>query len=333
MSAFPNVGTELLHGIISWSFLQFVVALIVVLGFVLTSTLVLVFAERKFVAFMQDRIGPLHTGGPFGILQSVADMGKLLFKEQIIVAASDKLLYLIAPCIFIAAVIGSFAVLPFSPYIGLPGTALATGLLFVVAMGSLDIVSVFMAGWSSNNKYALMGSIRGIAQMISYELPLVLSLVGTVMLTSVLSTNDGIGTIALRDIMTFQDSWHKTGIPVLDFLFQGFTPWSWFILVQPLMLIIYYICGLAESNRAPFDLAEAESELVAGHLTEYSGVRWAMFFLGEYGNMTIVSAIICFFFLGGWSGPGVAYLTDSYYRYLQTCIFTKNAQGKCIRNA
>src|SRR6266496_5547646 len=153
--------------------------------------------------------------------------------------------------------------------------------------------------------------------MISYELPLVLALVGVVMLTSALAgmpgypgiANSGIGTISIREIMDFQNVWHKTGIGILDFLFQGFTPWLWFFLVQPLMLFIYYICGLAETNRPPFDLPEAESELVAGYLTEYSGMRWGLFFLGEYGNMTIVSAIAATLFLGGWSGPSVGFQT------------------------
>jgi len=135
----------------------------------------------------------------------------------------------------------------------------------------------------------------------------VLSLVSVVMLTSVLN-NDGFGTISLKGIMDYQNAWHNTGNGVLDFLFEGFTPWAWFFLVQPLMLIIYYICGLAETNRSPFDLPEAESELVAGYLTEYSGLRWALFYLGEYGNMSIVSAIASYIFLGGFSGPGVSFL-------------------------
>ncbi len=146
--------------------------------------------------------------------------------------------------------------------------------------------------------------------MISYELPLVLALVSVIMFTSILN-NGGIGTISIRDMQSLQNSWpvKGVGIGILDFIFQGFTPWSWFFLIQPLMVIVYYICGLAETNRAPFDLPEAESELVAGYLTEYSGMRWALFFLGEYGNMTIVSSIATYLFLGGWSGPGVAFLT------------------------
>jgi NADH-quinone oxidoreductase subunit H len=306
-----NFLNELYHGIISWQFLQFVVLFISIFGFVLTSATLLVLAERKVMAWMQDRLGPYHTG-PWGLLQTVADVVKLLLKEDIHAGSTDKAVFLFAPSVFLAPVIAAFAVLPFSPYLTLPGSALATGVVYLVAMSSLDVVGVVMAGWASNNKYSLIGGLRSAAQMISYELPLVLALVGVIMLTSVLDPHGaGIGTISLRGIMDFQAAgvYPGKGVPFWDFVFEGFTPWAWFFLVQPLMLIIYYTCGLAETNRAPFDLPEAESELVAGYLTEYSGMRWAMFFLGEYGNMTIVSAIASLLFLGGFSGPGVAYLT------------------------
>ncbi len=311
-----DIGSQLLNGIFSLQFLQFIIAFLSFFGFVLTSAVILILAERKVMAWMQDRIGPFHTG-PWGLLQTVADVGKLLLKEDIHAVKADKSLFLLAPSVFMAPVIAAFAVIPFSPYIGLPGTALATGIIYYVAMSSIDVVGVIMAGWSSNNKYSLIGGLRSAAQMISYELPLVLALVSVVMLTSALAGSpgypgsSGIGTISIREIIDFQNAWPKNGvgIPVLDFIFKGFTPWAWFFLIQPLMIIVYYICGLAETNRAPFDLPEAESELVAGYLTEYSGMRWAMFYLGEYGNMTIVSAIATALFLGGWSGPGVAYLT------------------------
>jgi len=311
-----DVGTQLLNGIFSLQFLQFIIAFLSFFGFVLTSAVILILAERKVMAWMQDRIGPFHTG-PWGLLQTIADVGKLLLKEDIHAVKADKSLFLLAPSVFMAPVIAAFAVIPFSPYISLPGTALATGIIYYVAMSSIDVVGVIMAGWSSNNKYSLIGGLRSAAQMISYELPLVLALVSVVMLTSALAGSpgypgsSGIGTISIKEIIDFQNTWPKngTGISVLDFIFNGFTPWAWFFLVQPLMIIVYYICGLAETNRAPFDLPEAESELVAGYLTEYSGMRWALFFLGEYGNMTIVSAIATALFLGGWSGPGVAYLT------------------------
>jgi len=304
-----DVLTQLYNGIFSWQFLEFIVAFLSFFGFVLGSAVILVLAERKVVAWIQDRYGPLHVG-PWGLLQTVADMGKLLLKEDIQASQTDKMVFLLAPSVFLAPIIAAFAVLPFSPYVGLPGTALATGIVYYVAMSSIDVVGVVMAGWGSNNKYSLIGGLRAVAQMISYELPLVLALVGLVMVTSVLG-NAGIGTISIKDIMAYQASnlWPGKGLPVFDFIFKGFTPWAWFFLVQPLMLLVYYTCGLAETNRPPFDLPEAESELVAGYLTEYSGVRWAMFYLGEYGNMTIVSAIVTLLFLGGWSGPGVAYLT------------------------
>src|SRR2546430_2673022 len=279
-----NVGSQLLNGIFSLQFLQFIIAFLSFFGFVLTSAVILILAERKVMGWIQDRYGPLHTG-PWGLLQTVADVGKLLLKEDIHVAKADKSLFLLAPSVFMAPVIAAFAVIPFSPYIGLPGTALATGIIYYVAMSSIDVVGVIMAGWSSNNKYSLIGGLRSAAQMISYELPLVLALVSVVMLTSVLA-NAGIGTISIKGIIDYQSSsvWPGKGIPFWDFIFQGFTPWAWFFLVQPLMFVIYYTCGLAETNRAPFDLPEAESELVAGYLTEYSGMRWAMFYLGEYGD-------------------------------------------------
>src|SRR6266571_3510838 len=306
-----NIGSQLINGIISWSFLQFIIAFLSFFGFVLTSAIILVLAERKIMGWMQDRVGPIHTG-PWGLLQTLADGVKLLLKEDIHAALIDKSLFLLAPSVFLAPVIATFAVIPFSPYIGLPGTALATGIVYYVAMSSIDVVGVVMAGWSSNNKYSLIGGLRAAAQMISYELPLVLALVGVVMLTSILA-NSGIGTISIKGIIDYQSSslWPGKGIPFWDFIFQGFTPWAWFFLVQPLMIVIYYICGLAETNRPPFDLPEAESELVAGYLTEYSGMRWGLFFLGEYGNMIIVSAIATSLFLGGWAGPGVGYLTAS----------------------
>src|SRR6266704_1462970 len=237
-----GIGSQLYHWIFSAVFLQYLVAFLFAFMFPITSAAIINYLERKVMAWMQDRKGPLHVG-PHGSLQLLADIGKMFTKEDVHAAQTDKAIFLLAPSAFIAPVIASFAVLPFSPFLGLPGTALATGI------------------------------------------------------------------ISLKEIMTFQNTWKDTGIGILDFIFKGFTPWAWFILVQPLMLLIYYVCGLAETNRAPFDLPEAESELVAGFLTEYSGIRWAMFFLGEYGNMTIVSAITTSLFLGGWSGPGVGFLT------------------------
>src|SRR5579875_3704829 len=199
-STSPGLGTQLFNGIFSWQFLQFVVAFLSFFGFVLTSAVILILAERKIMGWMQDRVGPIHTG-PWGLLQTVADVGKLLMKEDIHASLTDKSIFLLAPSVFLAPVIAAFAVIPFSPYVGLPGTALATGIVYYVAMSSIDVVGVVMAGWSSNNKYALIGGLRSAAQMISYELPLVLALVGVIMLTSVLDPRgSGVGTISLRDI-------------------------------------------------------------------------------------------------------------------------------------
>jgi NADH-quinone oxidoreductase subunit H len=311
-----DIESQLSSLLFSEQFVQLVITILFAFLFPITSAAIINYLERKIMAWMQDRAGPLHTG-PHGSLQLLADVGKMFFKEDVHAARTDIFLFLLAPSAFIAPMIASFAVLPFSPFLGLPGTALATGIVYLVAMSSLDVIGIVMAGWGSNNKYALIGGLRAAAQMISYELPLILALVGVIMLTSVLAGSPGYpgnanaGTISIKEIIGFQSagSWPGKGIPFFDFLFMGNTPWAWFFLVQPLMLLIYYTCGLAETNRAPFDLPEAESELVAGYLTEYSGIRWGMFFLGEYGNMTIVSAIATSLFLGGWAGPGVGFLT------------------------
>src|SRR5437764_10286273 len=199
-----DIGTQLYNGIFSWQFLQFLVAFLSFFGFVMTSAVILVLAERKVMGWMQDRYGPLHTG-PWGLLQTVADVVKLLLKEDIQAGQTDKALFILAPSVFMAPVIAAFAVLPFSPYVGLPGTALATGIVYYVAMSSIDVVGVIMAGWGSNNKYSLIGGLRAVAQMISYELPLVLALVGLVMVTSALSSS-GLGTISIKQIIDIQDS-------------------------------------------------------------------------------------------------------------------------------
>jgi NADH-quinone oxidoreductase subunit H len=286
---FNSVALTIIHFVITFIFAFF---------FLMTAASLLVYSERKLQAFMQDRWGPLHYG-PQGILLAFLDPMKLLLKEDMRASYTDNIVWRLAPVIFFAPVVTAFVVLPFSPYLTV--SALGTGIVYYVALSSIDVIGVFMAGWGSNNKYALIGGLRSAAQMISYELPLVLSLVGVVMISSMLAPNCsgtgtdlatcGIGSISFTQIVSEQMSPY---------------PWLWFVLLQPLGLLVYYICGLAETNRTPFDLPEAESELVAGYLTEYSGLRWAMFFLGEYGNMTIVSAVATALFLGGWSGPGAA---------------------------
>src|SRR5215472_2906996 len=279
--------------------IHFVVTFLFSLIFLMGAATVLVYLERKVQAWMQDRYGPLHVGS-HGALQTIMDVGKLLLKEDVKATSTDNIVFRLAPMVFFAPVITAFVIIPFSPY--MTAAALGTGLIYYVALSSIDVIGVFMAGWGSNNKYGLIGGLRSTTQMISYELPLILSLVGVIMLTSVLApactgshpdlSTCGVGSISFSEIVAAQ--------------MRPEAPWLWFVLVQPLGLIVYYICGLAETNRAPFDLPEAESELVAGYLTEYSGLRWALFFLGEYGNMTIVSAVATALFLGGYSGPGAA---------------------------
>jgi NADH-quinone oxidoreductase subunit H len=289
-----------MNDVVIQNLIHFVITFLFALLFLLNAAMILVYLERKVMALMQDRIGPLHYG-PQGILQSPFDVAKLLLKEDVRGGRSkDSAVFRLAPMIFFAPVITAFVVLPFSPY--LTASALGTGIIYYVALSSLDVIGVFMAGWGSNNKYSLIGGLRATAQMISYELPLVLALVGPVMLTSALApgcmgahpdlNTCNVGSISFTQLVAAQ--------------MRPEAPWLWFFILQPIGVLLYYICGLAETNRAPFDLPEAESELVAGYLTEYSGMRWALFFLGEYGNMTIVSAIATATFLGGWSGPGAA---------------------------
>ena len=243
-----------------------------VLGFVVLNSLVLTWAERKVAGHMQRRIGPKEVG-PYGLFQPLADALKLLGKEILTPGQVEKPLYFLAPVIVFIPVLVSFVVLPFNA--GLQVKDINVGILVVLAFSSLSVLSILFAGWGSNNKYALIGSIRSIAQNIAYEIPLLLSLLPVIMMTNSLS---------LKDIVEAQKN-------------------IWFVCCQPLAFIIYFIASVAETNRTPFDLPEAESELVAGYHTEYSGMRFALFFLAEYSNIFIVSAIATTFFLGGYQGP------------------------------
>src|SRR5215469_8799893 len=216
--------------------IHFAITFLFSLVFLMAEATVLVYLERKVMALMQDRVGPLHYG-PQGTLQTILDVGKLFLKEDVKSKQTDSIVFRLAPMIFFAPVLTAFVVLPFSPY--LTAGALGTGLVYYVALSSIDVIGVFMAGWGSNNKYALIGGLRSAAQMISYELPLVLSIVGVVMLTSVLApgctganpdlNTCGIGSISFTQIAAAQ--------------MQPHAPWFWFVLAQPLGLLIYYICG------------------------------------------------------------------------------------------
>ncbi len=228
--------------------------------------------ERRLLGFLQDRLGPNRVG-PFGVFQTIADAIKLFFKEDWIPDFADKPVFIIAPTVIMTTILTSFAVVPFAPGIGV--VDLNIGLLFFLAMSSLGVYSVMLAGWSANNKYSLIGSLRAAAQMLSYEVFMGLSLMGVVIIT---------GSFNLRDIVQAQKS-------------------LWFCIPEAVGFIIFLIAALAEMRRLPFDLTEAESELVAGFHVEYSGMKFGMFYIGEYVGVTLISSMIVTLFFGGWQGP------------------------------
>ncbi len=240
--------------------------------FISVNALFLVWAERKLSARIQLRQGPLHVGFQ-GALQTIADAIKLLSKELVWPSQADKFAFWLAPILVFAPILSAFIIMPLSQHFIIRD--LNVGFLFVFSLTNISFIGIFIAGWSSNSKYALLGSMRAVAQNISYEIPLLLSTMGIVMAT---------GTLKLTEIVAVQDK-------------------TWFIITQPLAFLIFLIAALAEANRAPFDIPEAESELVAGFHTEYSGMRFALFFLGEYTAIFISSAIGASLFLGGWRGP------------------------------
>jgi len=232
----------------------------------------LIWLERRLLALWQDRYGPNRVG-PFGLLQVVADGVKIFMKEDWVPPFADKPVFILAPAIIMVTVLMSFAVLPVAP--GIIISDLNIGLLFVLALSSLGVYSVVLAGWSSNNKYALLGGMRAAAQMISYEVFMGISLMGVVLLA---------GSFSLPAIVEAQRK-------------------IWFVIPQFLGFVLFLIAGLAETRRTPFDLPEAESELVAGYHSEYSGMKFGMFFVGEYLGVTLISAMITVLFFGGWLGP------------------------------
>lgn len=249
-----------------------VVKLVAILVFILLNALWLVYMERKVAAYMQARIGPNRVG-PKGLLQTTADIGKLISKEIPIPENADKILFLLAPVLIFVPPLMIFAVIPFGE--GMAALDMNIGLFYAFAVASLSTVIFWMGGWSSNNKYSLVGAMRVVAQMVSYELPLVLSVLGVVML---------VGSMNLSDIVNAQKS-------------------MWFIITQPIAFLIYFIAAVAECNRTPFDLVEGESEIINGPYTEYGGMAFAMFFLAEYANVMIISAMATILFLGGWLAP------------------------------
>ena len=243
----------------------------------------LTLAERKIIAFMQVRLGPMRVG-PWGLLQPIADPIKLLLKEDIVPERADRWMFTLAPVICLIPAFIVLAVIPIGPTISIFGKPVSMyiadlniGVLYVLSISSVGVLGIILGGWASNSKYPLLGALRSAAQMVSYEVALGFSIIGVLMLA---------GSLSLVDIVEAQ---RNTGF--------------WYVFLQPLGFILFFICGVAETNRAPFDLPEAESELVAGFHTEYSGFRFSLFFLAEYANMITVSAMAVTLFWGGWLRP------------------------------
>lgn len=247
-----------------------------------TAVAYLVYVERKISAFIQARLGPMRVG-PFGLLQPLADLVKLISKEDFVPDKADRLIFPVAPMISVLAAFTVLSVLPFGP-VWLHISDVNIGLLFVLAFSSVGVLGIIMAGWSSNSKYPLLGGLRSSAQLVSYEVGMGLAIVGALMFTGTLSM-----------------------VGIID---QQATYGVWNIFYQPLGFFIFIVCGLAETNRTPFDLPEGESEIVGGFHTEYSGFRWSLFFLSEYTAMVIVSSVATTLYLGGWHFWGVARLIN-----------------------
>jgi NADH-quinone oxidoreductase subunit H len=271
--------------------IQALVKSLVIIFVLLTGFAYMTWIERKAMARLQTRYGP-NRAGPFGLLQPVADGIKLIFKEELIPAQADRVIFVLAPVVTLVPALLLFAVIPMGNAVSVNGTEITfrladvnVAVLYVLAITSIAVYGIALAGWASNNKYALLGGLRSAAQMVSYELPLALAIVGVLLLS---------GSMSLKDIVEQQRTLIKiNGQPVS----------VWFIFLQPVAGFIFLITALAETNRAPFDLPEAEQELTAGFHTEYSGMKFALFFMAEYIKMIAVSALSVTFFFGGWLPP------------------------------
>jgi NADH-quinone oxidoreductase subunit H len=261
----------------------------VILATVILVAAMLIWVERRLLSFWQERLGPNRVG-PFGLLQVVADMIKIFTKEDWVPPFADKFSFVLAPAIIMTVILMSFSVVPFAPGVGVVDSNI--GVLFVLAMASLGAYSVMLAGLSSDNKYALLGALRAAAQMISYEVFMGISILGVVALS---------GTFDLREIVLAQEE-------------NG-----WYVIPQFIGFVIFLIAGVAESHRLPFDIPEAEQEICAGYHTEYSGMKFGMFFVGEYLGLVLISSLITVLFFGGWLGPG--FLPPIFWFALKSFMF------------
>lgn len=264
-----------------------IIGIIMVILIIVLAALVLILLERKVAGWTSQRPGPNRLG-PRGWFQTIADALKLMGKEDVTPAGADKLIFKIAPMFIFGLPMMTLAIIPYG--MGMVPIDLDLGVFYFLAISAVSTIALLMAGWGSNNKYSLLGGMRAVAQMISYEIPLIFSLLGVIMLAQ---------SFKLSDIVAAQAT-----VP--------------FIVLQPLAFVIYVIAGIAEVNRAPFDLVEADQEVVAGPFTEYTGLRWGLFFLGEYGNLTAMAALASTMFLGGWQGP--AFLPGWIWFWLKTGI-------------
>jgi NADH-quinone oxidoreductase subunit H len=277
-------------------YLTYVLVATALFAFTALFTLFAVYSERKISAFIQDRLGPMEVG-KYGMLQAFADILKMLQKEFIIPKASDKILFILAPIVIFVSVYLGFAALPWAP--GIIPSSLNLGLFYIFAILSIETLGILIAGWGSNNKYALLGSMRSVAQMISYEIPAGVALISAVMISQSLNLQE----ISIKQGLLSTDLIYFLGIWEIKSV-GGFLAWNIFQAPHLILAyIIYFIASLAECNRAPFDIPEAESELVGGFHVEYSGLRFAFIFLAEYSMMFLVGIIGVVLFLGGWNTP------------------------------
>lgn len=317
------MGIEIL-GLPLMYYIAMIGKVLVAFVFVLLTVAYATYAERKIIGHMQVRLGPMRTGW-HGILQPIADGIKLFFKEEIIPKEASTFAFLVAPLIALIPAFLTFAVIPFGGTIEVAGYKIPlqiasyydtaagkvfdvnVGVLYILAMSSLGVYGIVLAGWASNSKYSLMGGLRSSAQMISYELSAGIAIISVFMLS---------GTLSLNKIVELQ---------------SGMGGFDWYIFKQPLAAFLFFICALAEINRTPFDLAEAETELVSGFCTEYSSMKYAMFFMAEYANMVTVCALTATLFLGGWNGPmavaipllGPLYFVAKVYFLMFLCMWIR----------